>query len=137
MSSSAGALPSSAPGSLPGQYGEGSTRDLVGYGQTPPDPKWPNGAKIALSFVLNYEEGAENCTLHGDGESEKLLSEMVGAAALKGQRHANMESLYDYGSRAGFWRLHRLLTNRRVPCTVFACGMALERNPAAAKVRAA
>ena len=106
-------------------------RDLIGYGQTPPDPKWPNNAKVALNFVLNYEEGGENCLLHGDGESEKLLSEIVGAGAIKDQRHANMESLYDYGARAGFWRLHRLLTAQKVPCTVFAVGMALERNPEA------
>lgn len=106
-------------------------RDLIGYGKTPPDPKWPNNAKVALNFVLNYEEGSENCLLHGDGESEKLLSEIVGAGAIKDQRHANMESLYDYGARAGFWRLHRLLTSQKVPCTVFAVGMALERNPEA------
>mmetsp|Transcript_12923 Transcript_12923/g.34462 ORF Transcript_12923/g.34462 Transcript_12923/m.34462 type:complete len:319 (-) Transcript_12923:142-1098(-) len=118
---------------MAGQYGTPDPRDVVGYGANPPDPKWPHGAKVALSLVLNYEEGAENCLLHGDGESEKLLSEMVGASAIKGQRHANMESLYDYGARAGFWRLHRLLTSRRVPCTVFACGMALERNEEAAK----
>lgn len=125
------------PSPLPGQYGAPDPRDVVGYGARPPDPQWPGGAKVALSLVLNYEEGAENCLLHGDGESEKLLSEMVGAAALKGQRHANMESLYDYGSRAGFWRLHRLLTSRRMPCTVFACGMALERNPEAARAMVA
>mmetsp|Transcript_5551 Transcript_5551/g.7101 ORF Transcript_5551/g.7101 Transcript_5551/m.7101 type:complete len:341 (+) Transcript_5551:106-1128(+) len=105
-----------------------SGRDVVGYGGSPPDPKWPNNAKLALNFVLNYEEGSENCLLHGDQESEKLLSEMVGASAYEGQRHANMESLYDYGSRAGFWRLHHLLTTKHIPCTVFAVGMALERN---------
>lgn len=103
-------------------------RDLVGYGATTPDAKWPNGAKVALNLVLNYEEGGENCLLHGDSESEKLLSEIVGASAIKDQRHANMESLYDYGARSGFWRLHRLLTSKEVPCTVFAVGMALERN---------
>lgn len=85
-----------------------------------------------MNLVLNYEEGGENCLLHGDNESEKLLSEIVGASAIIGQRHANMESLYDYGSRAGFWRLHDLLLRKNVPCTVFAVGMALERNPAAA-----
>ena len=106
-------------------------RDLVGYGSNPPNPKWPNKAKVALNFVLNYEEGGENCLLHGDTESEKLLSEMVGVGACKDERHANMESLYDYGSRAGFWRLHRLLTSKEIPCTVFAVGMALERNPEA------
>jgi len=101
----------------------------VGYGSKPPNPRWPNNAKLALNFVLNYEEGGENCLLHGDNESEKLLSEIVGAAAIEQQRHANMESLYDYGSRAGFWRLHHLLTTKKIPCTVFAVGMALERNP--------
>jgi len=104
-------------------------RDLVGYASQPPDPKWPKNAKVALNFVLNYEEGGENCLLHGDSESEKLLSEIVGAGAIPDQRHANMESLYDYGARAGFWRVHRLLTSRQIPCTVFAVGMALERNP--------
>jgi len=108
-------------------------RDMIGYGATPPDPKWPNNAKVALNLVLNYEEGGENCLLHGDGESEKLLSEIVGASAIVGQRHANMESLYDYGARAGFWRLHRLLTRKEVTCTVFGVGMAMERNPEACK----
>jgi len=94
---------------------------------------WPNDAKVALNLVLNYEEGGENCLLHGDGESEKLLSEIVGAGAIVGQRHANMESLYDYGSRAGFWRIHDLLNRYNAPCTVFAVGMALERNLDACK----
>lgn len=107
-------------------------RDVVGYAGKPPKVLWPDGAKVALNLVLNYEEGAENCLLHGDGESEKLLSEIVGAGAIAGQRHANMESLYDYGSRSGFWRLHELLLRKNVPCTVFAVGMALERNPTAA-----
>lgn len=88
---------------------------------------------MALNLVLNYEEGGENCLLHGDAESEKLLSEIVGAGAIQGQRHANMESLYDYGSRAGFWRLRDLLVRKDVTCTVFAVGMALERNPAACR----
>lgn len=87
---------------------------------------------MALNLVLNYEEGGENCLLHGDKESEKLLSEIVGAGAVTKQRHANMESLYDYGSRAGFWRLRDLLVRKKVTCTVFAVGMALERNPTAA-----
>mmetsp|Transcript_11105 Transcript_11105/g.16236 ORF Transcript_11105/g.16236 Transcript_11105/m.16236 type:complete len:350 (+) Transcript_11105:118-1167(+) len=108
-------------------------RDVVGYALNPPDPKWPNGAKVALNIVLNYEEGGENCLLHGDSESEKLLSEIVGAGAIAGQRHANMESLYDYGSRSGFWRLHNLLTSKFLPCTVFGVGMALERNPDACR----
>ncbi|KAL7485858.1 hypothetical protein ACHAW6_011446 [Cyclotella cf. meneghiniana] len=111
-----------------------SSRDLVGYAGEPPVVTWPNGAKVALNFVLNYEEGGENCLLHGDGESEKLLSEIDNIAHTPvGQRHANMESLYDYGARAGFWRLHDLLTRKKVPCTVFAVGMALERNPSACK----
>jgi allantoinase len=84
---------------------------------------------VALNFVLNYEEGGESCILHGDKQSEHLLSEIIGASPYVEQRHANMESLYDYGSRAGFWRLHRLLTRTEVTCTVYAVGMALERNP--------
>lgn len=104
-------------------------RDLIGYGAQTPDPKWPKNAKVALNFVLNYEEGGENCLLHGDSESEKLLTEIVGAGAIQDQRSVNMESLYDYGTRAGFWRLHRLFTSKRIPCTVYAVGMALERNP--------
>ena len=111
----------------------GNSRNVVGYANSPPPVTWPNGAKVALNLVLNYEEGGENCLLHGDNESEKLLSEIVGAAAIPNQRHVNMESLYDYGSRAGYWRLYNLLTkkkyNNNVPCTVFAVGMALERNP--------
>jgi allantoinase len=119
---------------LPSQYGSPySGRDTVGYGQHPPDPVWPNGAKVALNLVLNYEEGGENCLLHGDNKSENLLSEIIGAAAYPDQRHANMESLYDFGSRSGFWRLHRLLTRKCFPCTVFAVGMALQRNPDAAR----
>lgn len=110
-------------------YGD---RDVVGYGrENVPKPNWPRGAKVALNFVLNYEEGGENCLLHGDKESEKLLSEIVGASAYDNQRHVNIESLYDYGSRSGFWRLHRLLTSQNTPVTVFAVGMALERNPEA------
>lgn len=105
-------------------------RDLVGYGQQPPHPKWPNGARIAVQFVLNYEEGGENCVLHGDQQSEIFLSEIIGAAAYS-DRHMSMESLYEYGSRAGFWRLHRLFTRRNIPITVFAVTMALKRNPQA------
>jgi peptidoglycan/xylan/chitin deacetylase (PgdA/CDA1 family) len=109
----------------------GGSRDVVGYASHAPNPKWPKGAKVALNFVLNYEEGGEKCILHGDQESEKLLSEIIGATAYEGERHSNMESLYDYGSRAGFWRLHRLFMQKKIPCTVFAVGMALERNPQA------
>ena len=106
-------------------------RDVVGYSSNPPNPKWPNNAKVALNFVLNYEEGGENCLEHGDMESEKLLSDIIGVGAYPNERHANMESLYDYGSRAGFWRCYDLLRN--LPITVFAVGMALERNPVAAR----
>ncbi|MBT8083460.1 MAG: allantoinase PuuE [Gammaproteobacteria bacterium] len=104
-------------------------RDLRGYGRTLPDARWPGGARIAVQFVVNYEEGGENCVLHGDAASEAFLSEIVGAEPVEGQRHMNMESLYEYGSRAGFWRLHRLFTKNKVPVTVFGVAMALERNP--------
>ncbi|MHA1536481.1 MAG: allantoinase PuuE [Alphaproteobacteria bacterium] len=105
---------------------------MKGYGRTPPDPKWPGKAQLAVQFVLNYEEGGENSILHGDAASEAFLSEMVGAAPLHGVRHMSMESLYEYGSRAGFWRLMRIFAERELPLTVFAVGMALERNPEAA-----
>lgn len=105
-------------------------RDLTGYGRQPPVVKWPGGARIAVQFVVNYEEGAENCVLHGDPASESFLSDIVGASPCEGQRHMNMESLYEYGSRAGFWRLHRLFTSRQVPVTVFGVAMAMQRNPA-------
>ena len=104
-------------------------RDFRGYGATPPNAQWPGGARIAVSFVLNYEEGGENCLLHGDAASEAFLSEIVGAAAWPGQRHWNMESIYDYGARAGFWRLHRLFTGAKVPVTVFGVATALARAP--------
>ena len=94
-------------------------RDMRGYGATPPAAAWPNGAKIAVQIVLNYEEGGENCILHGDAASEAFLSEIVGAAAWPGQRHWNMESIYEYGARAGFWRLHRLFTDLDIPVTVY------------------
>lgn len=106
-------------------------RDMVGYGRNPPDPAWPDGARLALNLVLNYEEGGEACVLHGDGGSEKLLSEIVGAESFEGMRHLNMESLYEYGSRSGFWRLYRLLTSRDIPVTVFGVAMAMARNPEA------
>lgn len=104
-------------------------RDLCGYGRDIPAAEWPNGARIAVQFVINYEEGGENCVLHGDAASESFLSEIVAAAPLAGQRHMNMESIYEYGSRAGFWRLHRLFAERDIPVTVFAVAMALQRNP--------
>ncbi|MGO4915176.1 allantoinase PuuE [Pseudogemmobacter sp. W21_MBD1_M6] len=104
-------------------------RDMLGYGATPPDPKWPGGAKIAVQFVVNYEEGGENNILHGDAASEAFLSEIVGAAAWTGQRHWNMESIYEYGARAGFWRLHRLFTEQGVPVTVYGVATALARSP--------
>ena len=106
-------------------------RDLRGYGRCPPDAKWPDGARLAVQFVVNFEEGAENCVLHGDAASEAFLSEIVGAAPIENQRHMNMESLYEYGARAGFWRLHRVFTELELPVTVFGVAMALERNPEA------
>jgi OHCU decarboxylase len=104
-------------------------RDLHGYGATPPVADWPDGARIAVQFVLNYEEGGENCILHGDAASEAFLSEIVGAAAWPGQRHWNMETIYEYGARAGFWRLHRLFTETGVPVTVYGVATALARSP--------
>jgi OHCU decarboxylase len=104
-------------------------RDMRGYGRTPPDAKWPGGSYVAVQFVLNYEEGGENCVLHGDAASEAFLSEIVGAQPWPGQRHWNMESIYEYGARAGFWRLQRLLTGRNVPVTVFGVATALDRSP--------
>jgi OHCU decarboxylase len=102
-------------------------RNMTGYGPTPPDAQWPNGARIAVQIVLNYEEGGENNILHGDAASEAFLSEIVGAAAWPGQRHWNMESIYEYGARAGFWRLHRLLKD--IPLTVYGVATALARAP--------
>ncbi|ACK82910.1 MULTISPECIES: allantoinase PuuE [Methylorubrum] len=106
-----------------------TSRDLIGYGRTIPQADWPGGARIAVQIVLNYEEGGENCILHGDAASEAFLSEIVGAAPWPGMRHMNMESLYEYGARAGFWRLWRLFTERGVPVTVFGVATALARNP--------
>ncbi len=103
-------------------------RDLIGYGRTPPHPQWPAGANIAVQFVVNYEEGGENCILHGDKASEAFLSEIVGAQPWPGQRHMSMESIYEYGSRAGFWRLWRMFTERGMPVTVFAIATALARS---------
>ena len=105
-------------------------RDLHGYGRDAPDPRWPNDAYVAVQVVLNYEEGGENAILHGDAASEAFLSEIVGAQPWPGQRHMNMESIYEYGARAGFWRIHELLTRKRVPVTVYAVTTALERSPA-------
>jgi allantoinase len=105
-------------------------RDLVGYGATPPEARWPGGARVAVQFVINYEEGAENSVLNGDKGSEAFLSDMVGAGSHPARAMA-MESLYEYGSRAGFWRLHRLFAERRVPVTVFGVAAALAANPAA------
>ncbi len=106
-------------------------REMIGYGQYPPDPKWINNARVAVQFVINYEEGGETCILHGDQSSETFLSEIVGAVPLMGLRHMNMESCYEYGSRAGFWRLYRLFTQRKIPVTVYGVAMALARNPEA------
>lgn len=104
-------------------------RDLIGYGANPPDPKWPDNARIALQFVINYEEGGENCVLHGDAASESFLSEISGAEAWKNQRHWNMESIYEYGARAGFWRLRKLFAAHEIPVTVFGVATALKRSP--------
>src|ERR1700722_16559722 len=108
-------------------------RNYAGYGENPPDPKWPNGARIAVQFVLNYEEGGESCVLNGDSGSETFLSEIIGAAKVEGARHICMESLYEYGSRAGVWRLLRLFKKHHVPVTVYAVAMALEKYPEMAK----
>lgn len=102
-------------------------RDMTGYGRRPPDPGWPGGARICVQFVVNYEEGGENNVLHGDPHSEAFLSEIVGAANWPGQRHWNMESIYEYGARAGFWRLWRLFTSRKIPVTVYGVATALMR----------
>ena len=104
-------------------------RDLIGYGRTPPRADWPGAARIALQFVLNYEEGGENSILHGDKASEAFLSEIVGALPLDGRRHISMESIYEYGSRVGVWRILDLFDAAKIPLTVFAVGMAVERHP--------
>ena len=106
----------------------GYPRNLIGYGRTPPHPSWPDQARIALQFVLNYEEGSENCVLHGDAGSEQFLSEMAGPASFAA-RHLSMESIYEYGSRAGVWRLLREFEQRRLPLTIFGVSMALQRHP--------
>lgn len=104
-------------------------RDLRGYGRTPPDPKWPGQARVAVQFVVNFEEGGENNILHGDRASEAFLSDVLGAQPWVGKRHANIESMFEYGSRAGFWRLWRIFAERKLPATVFGVAMALKRNP--------
>ena len=106
-------------------------RDLVGYGRSPPDPRWPGGARVAVQFVINYEEGGERNILHGDATSEAFLSDVLGAQPWLGQRHMNVESMFEYGSRAGFWRLWRIFTERRLPATVFGVATALARYPEA------
>lgn len=110
---------------MPNRY----PRDMIGHGATPPDPRWPGGAKIAVQFVLNYEEGGENNILHGDAASEAFLSEIVGAAPWPGQRHWNMESIYEYGARAGFWRVRRLFNEMGIQPTVYGVATALARSP--------
>lgn len=114
------------PGAIP--YRE---RDLVGYGDTPPDPQWPKGARLALNFVFNYEEGSEYAVPNGDGFSEASLTEMPASPVPHGERDLAAESMFEYGSRVGFWRLLRLFAERDLPLTVFGCAQALERNPAA------
>jgi len=103
-------------------------RNMIGYGSKQIKVVWPNNSRLALQIVLNYEEGAENCILHGDKYSETFLSEIIGAQPIKG-RHINMESIYEYGSRRGFWRLHKLFSEKKIPVTIFGVAMALERNP--------
>jgi putative urate catabolism protein len=103
-------------------------RDLTGYGRHPPDPRWPGGARICVQFVINYEEGGERNILHGDATSEAFLSDVLGAQPWPGQRHMNVESMYEYGSRAGFWRLWRIFADRRMPVTVFGVATALARH---------
>jgi putative urate catabolism protein len=110
-----------------------SGRDLVGYGASPPDPRWPGGARLALSFVLNYEEGGENTPLEGDPASEAFLHEVVGAPPTVGRRNLNTESMFEFGSRAGFWRVHRIFRKHGLPLTVYAVAQALERNLEAAQ----
>jgi putative urate catabolism protein len=113
-----------------------SGRDFVGYGASPPHPRWPGAARLALSFVLNYEEGGERSVLEGDGESESYLHEVVGAPPSIGRRNLSTESMFEYGSRAGFWRVHRIFTAHGLPLTVYAVGRALERNPDAGRAMA-
>jgi len=104
-------------------------RDLHGYGRNPPDPHWPGGARVAVQFVVNFEEGGENNILHGDRASEAFLTDVLGAQPWPGRRHPNIESMFEYGSRAGFWRLWRMFGERKLPATVFGVATALKRNP--------
>jgi putative urate catabolism protein len=104
-------------------------RDLHGYGETPPDPRWPGGARLAVSFVINWEEGGEANVLHGDPAAESAIQDVIGAEPWPGVRHPNVESMFEYGSRAGVWRLLRLFETQAIPVTVFAVGMAVERSP--------
>ena len=115
-----------------GPMGMNDDRDLIGYAATPPDPKWPGGARLALQIVMNYEEGGERSILHGDEEAESFLQEVVGAPPVRGARNLQVESLYEYGSRVGFWRLMRVFAERSIKISVFAIGMALERHREAA-----
>jgi allantoinase len=110
----------------------GYPRDLIGYGRTPPDPAWPGGARLALQFVMNYEEGGERSVLHGDTESESFLQEVVGITPLRDARNLQVESMYEYGTRVGFWRLLRAFAERKIKISVFAVAMALDRHPEAA-----
>jgi putative urate catabolism protein len=112
-------------------------RDLVGYGERPPDARWPGGARLALSFVLNYEEGGESSVLEGDPAAEAFLHEVVGAPATVGRRNPNVESMFEFGSRSGFWRVYRIFTRHGLPLTVYAVAQALERNPEAARAMVA
>jgi putative urate catabolism protein len=107
----------------------GYPRDLIGYGRNPPDPRWPDGARVAVQLVVNYEEGGERAIIHGDATSEAFLSDVLGGVPWPGQRHMNVESMYEYGSRAGFWRLWRMFTARNMPATVFGVATALARHP--------
>jgi putative urate catabolism protein len=111
---------------------ESYPRDLIGYGARAPQPRWPDDARIAVSIVLNYEEGGEHCVLHGDAHSESVLTDLGAVEALQNARHLNVESNFEYGSRVGFWEIMRILRERRVDATIYAVGMALERNPEAA-----
>jgi putative urate catabolism protein len=114
---------------MPSQYPTDYPRDLAGYGRHTPDPRWPGGARVALQFVVNFEEGGENSILHGDPASEAFLTDVLGAQPWRGQRHMNVESMFEYGSRAGFWRLWRIFTARNLAVTVFGVAGALYRNP--------